>query len=73
LSVWARGNCYRCTTEYCEGDPWTPETRPTWDRVAQKFHDFCGDFVDAQTIDEIVARIKALDAVANVSQELRLP
>jgi 2-methylcitrate dehydratase PrpD len=73
LSVWARGNCYRCTTEYCEGDPWSPETRPTWERVARKFHDFCGDFVDGRTIDDMVARIRALDAVADVSQELRLP
>jgi 2-methylcitrate dehydratase PrpD len=73
LSIWARGNRYRCTSEYCDGDPWTPETRPTWDRVTRKFHDFCDDFLDERTIDEIVACTKALEAVADVSRELRLP
>jgi len=73
LGVWARGQHYRCTTEYCDGDPWSPETRPTWDRVARKFHDFCDDFVDARTIDEVVTRVRTLEAVADVSWELRLP
>jgi hypothetical protein len=41
--------------------------------VTRKFRDFCGAFVNERTIDEIVACTKALEGVADVSQELRLP
>jgi len=70
LTVWARGQRYHCTTEYCDGDPWTPETRPTWERVASKFEDFCGDFLPPRTIKEIVDQVRHLETVADVSTEL---
>ncbi|MFN8624437.1 MAG: MmgE/PrpD family protein [Candidatus Binatia bacterium] len=73
LGVWARGKQYRCTTEYCDGDPWIADTRPTWERVARKFHDFCDDFVDGRRIDETVQRIQTLENVSDVSRDLCVP
>lgn len=73
LTVWARGQRYHCTTEYCEGDPWTPATRATWDRIARKFHDFCGDLLPASTIEAIVEQVQSLDAMANVATALAIP
>lgn len=73
LSVWARGTRYERTTEYCDGDPWTPETRPTWDRIVRKFHDFCDDVLPERTIDEIVDQVRHLESVANVSTGIAMP
>ncbi|MFN8627273.1 MAG: MmgE/PrpD family protein [Candidatus Binatia bacterium] len=73
LTVWVHGQRYHCTTEYCDGDPWSPETRPTWERVASKFEDFCGDFLPSRTIDELVTQVRQLETVADVSAGLTVP
>lgn len=73
LTVWARGQRHVCTTEYCDGDPWSPETRPTWELVAHKFHDFCGGFLAASVIEDVVDRLRNLESASNVSADLNLP
>ena len=69
LAVWARGQQYRCTTEYCDGDPWTSETRASWERVTHKFHDFCDDLLPQQRIDQVVKQVRYLEDIGDLSAE----
>lgn len=69
LTVWARGQQYRCATEYCDGDPWTPATRPTWERVVRKFHDFCDDLLPPQRIDGLVEQVRHLEDINDLSAQ----
>lgn len=73
LTVWARGERHACATEYAEGDPWSPETRPTWERVTQKFRDFCGDFRPRPAIARLVEQVRNLEAIPDLSVGLALP
>jgi 2-methylcitrate dehydratase PrpD len=72
MSVWARGREHRCETEYANGDPWTPETRATWESVEEKFHDFCSHLLPEAQIRALVERFRNLESVENVSSELSL-
>lgn len=73
LTVSARGERYSASTDYCDGDPWTPATRPTWERITDKFRDFCGDFVPESRITDLAARVHDLESIADVSAELTPP
>jgi hypothetical protein len=73
MTVWARGREFLCESEYAEGDPWTPETRPTWDRIQRKFRDFCGHMLPNATIDELTDRVRHLEDLDDVAAELALP
>ncbi len=70
LTVWTRGQQYRCTAEYCDGDPWTAETRPTWDRLREKLETFCGDRLGSSTVRRIADDAQRLDGIADVSAAL---
>jgi 2-methylcitrate dehydratase PrpD len=73
IVVKARGKEYALQTEYSKGDPWTPETKVTWDMINEKFHNFCDDimtpaqmkkfFKDAQNLDELKDVSHLLDFV----------
>jgi 2-methylcitrate dehydratase PrpD len=73
MAVWARGKRYDCTTEYCDGDPWSPETRPTWERVTRKFQEFCGDFLSESAIRRMVDQVRNLESIADVAAGLTIP
>jgi len=67
ITVRASGKEYVMQTEYSFGDPWTPETRATWDAVEKKFHDFCDDLMTTDKIDRLTDNIKHLEEIENVS------
>jgi len=73
IVVKARGKEYVLTADYSKGDPWTPETKVTWDMIHEKFENFCGDimtpaqmkkfFKDAQNLDDLKDMSSLLDFV----------
>ena len=73
MRVRAKGREFHCESEYADGDPWTPETRATWERVEEKFESFCGHLMDRSQIRALVERIRTLDRVEKVSSDLPLP
>ncbi len=58
---------------HCDGDPWTPETRPPWDRIIGNFHYFCNDFLPERTINEIVDPVRHRESAANVTTGITIP
>lgn len=73
MTVWARGREFVRESDYADGDPWTPETRPTWDRIRRKFQDFCGHMLPATAIDELTKKVRQLETLDDVDAELVLP
>jgi 2-methylcitrate dehydratase PrpD len=73
LAVVARGRQFDLESEYCAGDPWTEETRPTWERLTEKFDDFCADFVPRHEIERLVGAVRSLEGIGDVSADLALP
>lgn len=71
IIVKARGREFTVKTDYSSGDPWSPETRPTWEKVATKFHDFCGHLMSKETIDSLVGRFRNLEDCNDVSTLLK--
>ncbi len=67
IVVKARGREFAVKTDYSSGDPWSPETRPTWEQVATKFHDFCGHLMREEAIDSLVGRFRNLEDYDDVS------
>jgi hypothetical protein len=67
ITVKARGQDHVMQTEYSFGDPWTPETRATWDALDVKFHNFCDDLMTADEIDRLTDNIKNLEEIEDVS------
>jgi 2-methylcitrate dehydratase PrpD len=72
MTLRAGGRSWDAASKHCDGDPWTPETRPTWERLRRKFHDFCGDLLPEHAIDGIANRFAELEAVEDVAVGLPL-
>jgi len=72
LTVWARGREHVFEGDYASGDPWSAETKPGWDRVRQKLHEFCEGIVPERTRTELADRVQALESVRNISRDLPL-
>lgn len=72
LTVRARGQDHVFEGDYADGDPWSPETKPSWERVRQKLHEFCEGILPRAQRDELADRVQGLEAVKNVSKELVL-
>lgn len=73
LTVWARGREYVLEGDYAGGDPWSVQTRPSWERVRQKFAEFCEDLLPERARCDLADRIQSLETLENVSRELSLP
>lgn len=72
LTIRAKGRDHVFEGDYASGDPWSPETKPSWDRVRQKLHEFCDGILPERSRNELADRIQGLDTVRNVSKELPL-
>lgn len=72
IVVKARGKEYSRSIEYVNGDPWSEETRATWERVTQKFHQFCQDLIPAQDIDQLTSQFRDLDKITHFRDEVDL-
>jgi 2-methylcitrate dehydratase PrpD len=72
LGVRARGREFHRSTEYCGGDPWSSDTRPSWERIRQKFDEFCGELLPRAAIEEITRQVRGLEDIGDLSRELRL-
>lgn len=70
ITVKARGNEYVLQTEYSRGDPWTPETRVTWDMIAEKFHNFCDGMLTPAQMKRLMGNARNLEEVEDVSRLL---
>lgn len=70
FTIRARGQEFSVESDYAPGDPWSDETRPTWERVTQKLHDFCGDMLATEQLDALVEQVRNLDRTENVAKEL---
>ncbi len=68
ITVKTRGKEHVLQTEYSFGDPWTPETRATWDALDVKFHNFCDELMSAEKIDRLTDNVKHLEEMENVSE-----
>lgn len=72
MTVWAKGREYLSECEYVNGDPWSPQTRATWDSVTRKFFNFCSGLVPESKILTIIDKVKHLDRLGNLQTDLAL-
>jgi len=72
MMVRAKGREFRCETEYADGDPWTPQTRATWERVVEKLEGFCSQQRSRDELRRLADTIRELESVTNVARELGL-
>ena len=70
ITVKARGKEYDLQTEYSRGDPWTPETRVTWDMISEKFHNFCDGMMTPARMKKLLGNAKNLENIEDVSRLL---
>ncbi len=70
LTIRAKGCELVVESDYAPGDPWSPETRPTWDAVVAKLHNFAGGILPASQLDALADCVRRLDTVADVAREL---
>ena len=70
LTIRARGEVHEVEEEFAPGDPWSPETAPTWGRVERKLRDFCHDLLPAEQLGRLVEVVRDLDQVADVRATL---
>lgn len=70
MKVYAKGREFHQSIKYVQGDPWIEETRPTWDRLSIKFHDFCDGLMSADRIDRMIDQFKSLEKVNDVDAML---
>lgn len=70
IIVKARGKEYSMKTDYSRGDPWTPETKATWDSIDEKFHNFCGDILKENQIKQLMNNVKHLEELKDISHLL---
>lgn len=67
ITVKARGQEYTMQTEYSHGDPWTSDTRASWESVSQKFHNFCGDLMPREQIERLIQIVRNLENIEDIS------
>lgn len=70
LTIRANGHELVVESDYAPGDPWSEETKPTWETVTEKFHNFCGEILSAEEINSIVEAVRGLDSIENVTHGL---
>ncbi|WP_031938038.1 MmgE/PrpD family protein [Prescottella defluvii] len=57
-------------SDFAPGDPWSDESRPTWDRVLVKLEQFCEDLMDPQDIQNLFDAVRNLESIENVQESL---
>ena len=57
-------------SDFAPGDPWSDETRPTWDTVGTKFRNFCGGIMSNEQIKAITDVVRDLENIADISAAL---
>ena len=70
ITVKARGKEYTVKTEYSRGDPWSLETKVTWDMMEEKFHNFCGGTMTPAQMKKCFEDVQNLDELKDVSHLL---
>lgn len=70
MTVVARGQEYVVESEFTRGDPWTPETRATWESVMTKAVDFCGDLIPVEQLERLAHTVRTLESVQDVAAVL---
>ncbi len=73
MTVWAKGQAFVCESDYADGDPWTDETRASWESVASKLENFCSKRMSASQMSELVDQVRHLESIEDVSKTLALP
>jgi len=72
ILVKARGKEYVMQTDYSRGDPWTPETYPTWEAMDEKFHNFCGEILSEKQIKQLTGDVRHLEEIQDMSHMLEV-
>lgn len=49
--------------EFAMGDPWSDETRMTWQRLRDKAQGFCGHLASDEQLDELLTAFRELDSL----------
>lgn len=57
-------------SDFAPGDPWSEESKPTWERVLVKFEQFCEGLMDPQDITNLFEAVKNLESIENVRETL---
>ncbi|WP_181319317.1 MmgE/PrpD family protein [Rhodococcus sp. OK519] len=70
LTIRARGQELVAESDYAPGDPWSPETRPTWNDVATKFRNFAAGLLSESKIEQVIAVVRTLDSADDVARSL---
>lgn len=72
LTVCARGKEHVFEGDYASGDPWSAETKPSWEQVRHKLDEFCEGILSSSERQELADCIHTLESVKNVSEDLPL-
>lgn len=72
ITVWARGKKFERRCDYVSGDPWSPETRVTWDDLETKLNNFCEGILSDGAMRELVQVARNLDQVDNVREAIQV-
>lgn len=70
IKVRARGQEYTRSTDFCFGDPWTPDTLCTWERLDVKIHNFLDDLLTPAQIERLTHDCRHLEDMNDVSHLL---
>ncbi len=70
VTVSARGQVYRASSDYAWGDPWLEETRMSDEQLRNKFRSFCSRLLRSDKIEAALETLYRLETVDNVSDEL---
>lgn len=69
LTVVASGKEYFRSTEYVNGDPWSPETRADWSDIEQKGYNFCSGMLANDQIERLLSACRRMEQWQDVRQE----
>lgn len=68
IEVHACGKVFKREMEYMPGNPDNPELPPTWERIEEKFHNFCGHLLSREEMDTFVDIMKNIDKLDDVTK-----
>lgn len=64
------GRRYDISSDFNQGDPWSPETRADWNWVKNKMHDFLADIIPLSQQENLLSTVMNLEAVENVREQI---
>jgi len=70
LTIRARGRDLVVESDYAPGDPWSPDTRPTWEAVSGKFRNFSAGLLPKSQVEGVIDVVRRLERVDNVAAAL---